>query len=232
MPPPLPLTEDDLISFTNKFEQWKKYLASSKRSSTSTSTSKLYPSFPKFFECISSIHESFFNTATPTTTAITSHHTSDQNKSIIIAGKKKRRRDLPIENISYRSNNKNNKRKGEEEDGSGLKPIADIPNEILYTILEYLFEEDNQWINSNIPPLFHNFVRLALVSKLWYRTIRLVRTILSIFVYYQHLETIKLTLSSVIDFYHIIFISSTDIGKTYKDNSDKPPLAFCPASSH
>ncbi len=147
---PSPLTEDDLLSLANKFEQWKEYLASI----PSSSATKEFPSFPQLFNCISSIHQSFFKNTT----------TTDPTNNSIIAGKNKRRRDLPIENIPYRSNNTNT------NNNNNKLTIADIPKEVFSTILEYLFPHNRQHFTTVRP-----FVRLALVSKLWYRMIRMVR---------------------------------------------------------
>ncbi len=52
---PSPLTEEDLIALTNKFEKWKDYLNDNNNSSPQD-----YPSFSPFFNCISSIRETFF----------------------------------------------------------------------------------------------------------------------------------------------------------------------------
>ncbi len=221
---PSPLTEDDLIALANKFQQWKEYLTTSSCSSSFSSVTEEYPSFPKLFNCISSIHESFFNTrflqqdhtslspSTPQQIDINNNNNSNynynnsknNNHNQVRKGNKRRYRNDPGsvgESIIPYHRNK------EEEEEEEEKTISDIPNEVLATILEYIFFHLRQ-------TGLRELIELSLVSKLWCRMTRLVSSssgsrylslsipILSIHIYLSHSNIHRVLMFSLSSTYH------------------------------
>ncbi len=196
---PSPLTEEDLVALTNKFEKWKDYLNDNNNSSPQD-----YPSFSPFFNCISSIRETFFQY---TLANLPSQNTNYQNNSS---------NNNNNNNFHYDNENhsmKNEKRKSSsttkttaemekrrradlvaipkenphrgEGDGEGegrSKTITDIPNDVLATILEYVLPYYNP---------IQRFVELTLVSKVWHRMVHAVSRIhnSSIINYYYYFKT-------------------------------------------
>lgn len=167
---PSPLTEEDLITLTNKFEKWKDYL-------NNNSSPQDYPSFSPFFNCISSIRETFFqNTLANLPFQNTNYHNNSSNdnnnnnnnynyekrksnSTTTITAEMEKRADL----VAIPKNPHRGEGDGEGEGRS--KTITDLPNEILAMILEYLLP---YYIS------IQRFVQLTLVSKVWHRMVHAV----------------------------------------------------------
>ncbi len=147
-----------------------------------------YPSFPRLFNSISSIRETLFQNPTSTKEALSSNNNNNNNSGLNYTSnnnnnnsnnnqKEKRKKgdnsttkkEKRIRRAITEEKTKHSINKGEEEEegrGEGrLKTIVDIPNEVLATILEYLF-----FHYKSIPA----FVELALVSKVWRQMIHFV----------------------------------------------------------
>ncbi len=192
-----PLTEEDLSSMANRFEQWRKYLLQQNKASPNA-----YPSFSKLFNSLSAIHNSFFLHPTPgapmedtlSSSPLLTLPTSPQNTPIIsniapnnnktaakpLPPKKKKRTRADFKKGEAKEEEEE-EAAAEEERGNG-KPAEREPSgmkeeeeESRLTAISDIPEEILLIVFEDVYAIAlfpGRFVILALVCKWWHRMIR------------------------------------------------------------